>query len=131
MRLDVGEMMLSFALKETGRRIKNARVKARLTQDALANMAGVSRQTIISIERGNGAAMGTVRRIMKILKIDGESLSLHELLMTLQGLIMELAKLLQTIELRQPGWRQQPAARKKKSPNVKACSIGQPVLRFA
>lgn len=56
--------------------LKTIRESAGLSQDELADVIGVNRKTIISIESDNGAdpKLSTIRRIMAYLKISFEDL---------------------------------------------------------
>ncbi len=52
-------------------RIKKQRIARGLSQVALASSLGISRTTLISIERGeNGVTMGTLLKVMEVLELD-------------------------------------------------------------
>ncbi len=55
--------------------VKDARLEQNLTQESLAELVGVSRQTIISIERGvYQPSVGLALKLAKILKTNVENL---------------------------------------------------------
>lgn len=56
-----------YDLIESGKRIKNLREKRGLTQEALADMIGMSQKTITAIEKGKrGASVDTLTSIAEI-----------------------------------------------------------------
>jgi len=57
------------------RRIRESRL---LTQQELADRAGVHRVTIASVERGDVAQLGTVRKLAQALSVAGEELMWQE-----------------------------------------------------
>lgn len=56
-------------LKELGRRIKAARIDTPLTQDELAERAGISLSTVAAIERGADARMGSYLCVLRALNM--------------------------------------------------------------
>ena len=54
-------------LQEIGRRIKRKRLDKNLTQQNLANQAGLSRTTISDLERGAPAGLLTVIQVLRVL----------------------------------------------------------------
>ncbi len=54
-------------LREIGRRLKRKRLDKNLTQQTLADMAGLSRTTISDLERGAPAGLLTVIQILRVL----------------------------------------------------------------
>ena len=54
-------------LEELGRRLKAARIDTPLTQEELAERAGVSLSTIAAIERGTDARMGSYLSVLRAL----------------------------------------------------------------
>lgn len=57
----------AFILKEIGQRIKDIRISRSLTQKELAQNAGVSYNTLIRIENGDGANIENLIRVMRTL----------------------------------------------------------------
>jgi transcriptional regulator with XRE-family HTH domain len=54
-----------------GEKLREVRTKRLLTQDELANKAGVSQSTIANIERDNAEPQGrTIRKLAKALDVD-------------------------------------------------------------
>ena len=54
-----------------GEQLKNVRTRRLLTQDELAEMAGVSQSTIANIERNNAEPQfRTIRKLAKALDVD-------------------------------------------------------------
>ncbi len=54
-----------------GEQLRNVRTRRLLTQDELADKAGVSQSTIANIERNNAAPQfRTIRRLAKALDVD-------------------------------------------------------------
>lgn len=56
-------------LEEIGRRLKQRRLDLQLTQEMLADEAGVSKRTVERIEVGKTAQMSTVIRILRKLNL--------------------------------------------------------------
>ena len=54
-------------LREIGRRLKRKRLDKNLTQQTLADMAGLSRTTISDLERGAPAGLLTIIQILRVL----------------------------------------------------------------
>lgn len=64
-----GDENNDFILKELGQRIKNVRISRSITQKELAIDAGVSYNTVIRFENGEGANLENVIKIMRVLGI--------------------------------------------------------------
>lgn len=64
-----GEENNRFILRELGQRIKEIRIKRSLTQQELAQNAGVSFSTIARIENGTSVNMENYMRILRILNL--------------------------------------------------------------
>jgi len=58
-------------LKELGRRIAQYRLNRNLTQDALANEAGVSKRTVLRVEHGDSTQASNLFRILRALNLLG------------------------------------------------------------
>ena len=58
-----------FILNELGKRIKDVRISHSITQKELAKEAGVSYNTVIRLENGEGANLDNVIKIMRVLGI--------------------------------------------------------------
>jgi transcriptional regulator with XRE-family HTH domain len=59
-------------LRELGRRVKQKRLAKNLTQKRLAKMAGVSRMTIVNLEKGKAATLLTFVQVLHALgSLDG------------------------------------------------------------
>lgn len=58
-----------FILNELGKRIKDIRVSRSITQKKLSENAGVSYNTIIRFENGEGANLENLIKIMRVLDI--------------------------------------------------------------
>ena len=58
-----------FVLIELGKRIKDIRISHSITQKELAKEAGVSYNTVIRLENGEGANLENVIKIMRVLGI--------------------------------------------------------------
>ncbi|MEA5129347.1 MAG: helix-turn-helix transcriptional regulator [Proteiniphilum sp.] len=56
-------------LNEMGRRLKNHRLHKRLTQQQLAEKAGVSLFTVAQIERGKSVSMNLLIAVMRVLRL--------------------------------------------------------------
>lgn len=70
-------MAIDTQLAELGGRVKALRMSARITQDALAKTAGVSRRTLTRLENGQG---GDLRNFLAILSALGRAEGLEVLL---------------------------------------------------
>lgn len=64
-----GEENNRFILRELGQRIKEIRIKRSLTQQELAQNAGVSFSTIARIENGTSVNMENYMKILRILNL--------------------------------------------------------------
>lgn len=65
-----GEQNMSFIIDKTvGDNIKTLRLKRNLTQQALAELADVSKQTVSNIELGQGANSKTVTKLAEVLDV--------------------------------------------------------------
>jgi transcriptional regulator with XRE-family HTH domain len=59
-------------LRELGRRVRQNRLAKNLTQERLAEMAGVSRMTIVNLEKGQAATLLTFIQVLHSLgSLDG------------------------------------------------------------
>ena len=58
-------------LKELGQRIAQYRLNRNLTQNALADEAGVSKRTIIRVENGDSTQASNLLRILRALRLLG------------------------------------------------------------
>ena len=58
-------------LREIGNRVAQYRLNRNMTQDALANEAGVSKRTVIRIEQGHSTQTSILIRILRALKLLG------------------------------------------------------------
>ena len=58
-------------LREIGSRVAQYRLNRNMTQDALANEAGVSKRTIIRVEQGHSTQASNLIRILRALKLLG------------------------------------------------------------
>ena len=58
-------------LLELGRRLAQERLRRNLTQEALAEEAGVSRATIRRLESGQSTQLGNLIRILRALRLEG------------------------------------------------------------
>lgn len=58
-------------LREIGNRVAQYRLNRNMTQDALANEAGVSKRTIIRVEQGHSTQTSNLIRILRSLKLLG------------------------------------------------------------
>ena len=58
-----------FIIKELGKRIKDVRISRSLTQKELAENAGISYNTVIRLENGEGANLENLIKIMRVLGI--------------------------------------------------------------
>lgn len=56
-----------FILKELGQRIKDIRIGQSMTQKELSEKAGVSFNTVVRIESGEGSNINNLMRIMRVL----------------------------------------------------------------
>lgn len=64
-------------LNEVGENIKLARLRRRLSSEQLAERAGISRSTLISIEKGYpGVSIGYYLNVLKVLGLEKDFLSL-------------------------------------------------------
>jgi transcriptional regulator with XRE-family HTH domain len=54
-------------IKEIGRRVKRKRLEGNLTQQEIADLAGISRPTVSDLERGNPFEILTLIQIMRAL----------------------------------------------------------------
>lgn len=54
-------------LRELGGRLQKERLNQNLSQDALANEAGVSRKTVTNLENGAGGTLGTFVAVLRAL----------------------------------------------------------------
>jgi len=61
---------------DLGIRIRQARKEKKLTQEKLANMAGITRKTLSQIETGTVPDIG-IRKVERILEVLGLELSLR------------------------------------------------------
>lgn len=60
-----------LTLREIGNRLSQHRLNRNLTQEALANEAGVSKRTIIRVEQGHSTQTSSLIRILRALKLLG------------------------------------------------------------
>jgi transcriptional regulator with XRE-family HTH domain len=67
--MDWNSLSNSEIIIELSRRIKNHRIKKRLTQQELANRAGVSLFTVAQIEKGNSVSFSTLIAILRVLRL--------------------------------------------------------------
>lgn len=58
-------------LREIGSRLAQYRLNRNMTQDTLANEAGVSKRTIIRVEQGHSTQASNLIRILRALKLLG------------------------------------------------------------
>jgi transcriptional regulator with XRE-family HTH domain len=59
-------------LRELGRRVRQRRLAKNLTQESLAEMAGVSRMTVVKLEQGRTATLLTFVQVLHALgSLDG------------------------------------------------------------
>ncbi len=59
-------------IKEIGRRVKRKRLERNLTQQEIADLAGISRPTVSDIERGNPFEILTLVQVLRALDaLDG------------------------------------------------------------
>lgn len=65
---------LKLKLKMLGHNLKRVREDAGLNQTALADLAGVSRETVSNVERGNPSSIVVLFRLAKVLSISVEEL---------------------------------------------------------
>lgn len=56
-------------LREIGRRIKRRRLDRNLSQQRVADQAGIARSTLVKIERGHPSGFKTVIQILRVLGI--------------------------------------------------------------
>jgi DNA-binding XRE family transcriptional regulator len=66
-------------LREIGRRVKQRRLTKNLTQESLAEMAGVNRMTIVKLEQGKPSTLLTFVQVLHALgNLDGLANFLHD-----------------------------------------------------
>ena len=65
------DMSDDVTLREIGNRVAQYRLNRNMTQDTLANEAGVSKRTIIRVEQGRSAQTSSLIRILRSLKLLG------------------------------------------------------------
>lgn len=54
---------------ELGRRARDFRLRKRLEQAEVAELAGITRQTLSTFEQGKGSSVETLLKVMKALKV--------------------------------------------------------------
>ncbi len=54
-------------IKEIGRRVKRKRLESNLTQQDVADLAGISRPTVSDLERGNPFEILTLIQVLRVL----------------------------------------------------------------
>jgi len=54
-------------IKEIGRRVKRKRLESNLTQQDIADLAGISRPTVSDLERGNPFEIMTLIQVLRVL----------------------------------------------------------------
>jgi len=54
-------------IKEIGRRVKRKRLERNLTQQEIADLAGISRPTVSDLERGNPFEIMTLIQVLRVL----------------------------------------------------------------
>lgn len=67
--MDWNSMSNSAILAESGKRIKDQRLRKELTQQDLADRAGVSVFTVGQIEKGKPVSTGTLVAILRVLRL--------------------------------------------------------------
>ena len=65
----VGTLSDAAALEALGSRLAAVRLKRNLTQAALSREAGVSRNTVVRLERGEGAELKLLVRVLRALQL--------------------------------------------------------------
>jgi|TARA_R110002072_G_scaffold123048_19_gene258140 transcriptional regulator with XRE-family HTH domain len=65
------EISDDVTLRAIGNRVARYRLNRNLTQEALANQAGVSKRTIIRVEQGRSTQTSNFIRILRALKLAG------------------------------------------------------------
>lgn len=64
-----GEENNSFILKEIGERIKDIRIARNMTQEEMAENAGVSLSTVRRLEKGEGTTLDNFLRILRLFNL--------------------------------------------------------------
>ncbi|MDR0348500.1 MAG: helix-turn-helix domain-containing protein [Tannerella sp.] len=59
----------SAIIEETGKRLKNYRIRRKLTQQELADQAGVSLFSVAQIERGKAVTMLVFLSVLRVLRL--------------------------------------------------------------
>ena len=66
----LGPRPLSMLLSDLGKQIEAYRISRSLKQAELAEMAGISRSTLVRLEAGNGGTIDSLARLMRALEIE-------------------------------------------------------------
>lgn len=103
---------LARLLAGVGENLRNARLRRKLTAEAVAERAGINRNTLHRVERGDPAvALGIYARVMQVLRLEAD--------LALIAKDDELGRKLQDLKLSSP-------KRAPKQPRARSSRVDQP-----